>query len=384
MKYDVAVVGGGLVGLAMVAALQRGALKTALIESREANLTVRPQWDTRVYAISPGSQTFLAQIGAWPRLDPTRLAPITRMEVSGDDNGTISFDAFEAGAHELATIVEDVALRRALWQTIDAQGGVEKLVPAQPQALEVAADSAHLRLSDGRELQARLVIGADGCDSWLRGAANISSSIKPYAANGLVANFRSEKPHRDIARQWFRGDSVLAWLPLPDNHISIVWATPHGQALLALAPHDFEQTVQENGSDVLGRLELVNEPALFPLQLLRVPTPIGRRVALIGDAAHGVHPLAGQGVNLGFLDAACLAAELNRPAAKADCGHTGLLRRYVRARKLDTLAMQLATHGLQKLFERPDPFVSKLRNWGLDLTDRQGWLKTIFMRHAFG
>lgn len=384
MTYDVIVVGGGLVGLAMAAALERGGIKIALVEAREPDLAASAAWDTRVYAISPGSQRFLEQLGVWQRLDPARLAPITRMEVAGDDNGMIEFDAFDAGASELATIVEASALQRALWQVLDASDNLDKLIGAEPRGLEITSDAAHLALDNGMRLQARLVIGADGGESWVRQATNISSSTYRYAADGLVANFRVQRAHRGIARQWFRGDSVLAWLPLPDRHISIVWATPRAKELAALSGPQLAQAVEQGGSGDLGRLESVNKAAFFPLRLLKVATPIAQRIVLIGDAAHNVHPLAGQGVNLGFADAATLAAQLSQPAAKRDYGHAGLLRRYARARKADVIAVQAATHGLQKLFAAHHPAVRRLRNYGLDMTNSQGWLKDIFIRHAFG
>lgn len=368
----------------MAAALQRGSLKTALVESRQPDLTPLLAWDTRVYAISPGSRKFLEEIGAWQHLDAQRIAPIMRMEVHGDAGGMIAFDAFEAGASELAVLVEDSALRRALWRTIEASATVTTLMPAYPKRLEVSDNHARLVLEQGEVVESRLIIGADGSNSWLRHAAGIASTALTYCADGLVANFCVERNHRGIARQWFRGESVLAWLPLPEQHISIVWATPNGRKLAAMPAQELAEMVRSAGNDELGTLTLVNKPALFPLQLLRVSLPVGQRLALIGDAAHGVHPLAGQGVNLGFLDAAVLALELNRPTARADCGHAGLLRRYARTRKLDIIAMQAATHGLQRLFERPSLLLRELRNRGLDLTNSQGWLKALLVSHAFG
>lgn len=384
VQYDVVIVGGGLVGLAMAAALQRSALKVALVESRTPDLGTYDEWDTRVYAISPGSQKFIVELGVWQQLDAARMVPITRMEIAGDAGGMIMFDAFDAGVSALASIVEDSALRRAFWQTIDAAGAIDRYVPAAPSSFEVIADTTQLQLDSGERLSARLVVAADGGDSWLRRAANIDSTMHRYAAQGLVANFRVLCSHQGVARQWFRDDSVLAWLPLPNNHISIVWATPAAGQLAALSAQALARSVQQNGSDVLGELELVNTPAVFPLQLLQVMSVIGERVALIGDAAHSVHPLAGQGINLGFLDAKALAAKLTDTAARGDCGHAGLLRGYARARKADVLAMQAATHGLQKLFAQQNPLLRGLRNHGLDLTNSQAWLKALFMRHAFG
>lgn len=382
--YDVVIVGGGLVGLAMAGALQHSALKIALVDTREPDLTATKAWDTRVYAISPGSQTFLAGLGGWQNLDVARVQPITRMEIAGDAGGMMTFDAFDAGVSELATIVEESALRRALRSALNRGASVDCYIPFTPTALEITPDLVRLQLDRGKCLSARLIIAADGTDSWVRRAANIDSTQYRYAADGLVANFRTERAHHGVARQWFHGDSVLAWLPLPENHISIVWATPRAAQLAGLEPHALARAVLTHGTETLGELQLVNKPALFPLSLTRVAMPIRDRVALIGDAAHSVHPLAGQGINLGFMDAAALAAQLTQSTARADCGHASLLRAYVRTRKPDVMAMQLATHGLQKLFAEPNPLLRVLRNRGFDISNRQAWLKQLFIRHAFG
>lgn len=379
--HDVIIVGAGLVGLAACAGLQRAGLRVGLIDARAPKFDVQPGWDTRVYAISPGSERFLSTLGAWQRLDPQRLNPILRMRVRGDADGMIEFDAYEAGAPRLATIGEDAALKRALWQSID-QKDMEIAFGVAPVALTTHETHASLALADGREMQARLVLGADGVDSWVRAAANLASHSFRYAASGLVANFSCEQDHQDVARQWFLGDSVLAWLPLPQQHMSIVWATPQAKELAQLDREAFAGRVAEAGGFSLGSLALVNTPAIFPLQLLRVKTPIAPRVALIGDAAHGVHPLAGQGVNLGFLDVDALLVQLAAPRARADVGHASLLRAYARARAFDVSAMQLATHGLERLFAQRG--LRSLRNRGLSLTNSQQALKNFFINIAFG
>lgn len=379
--HDVIIVGAGLVGLAACAGLQRAGFSVALVDARTPDFDVRPRWDTRVYAISPGSERFLSTLGAWQRLDAERMSAILRMRVHGDADGMIGFDAYEAGAPRLATIVEDSALKQALWQSIDDKD-IDLFFGTPPQTLTTHDTHACLTLADGDALHARLVIGADGIDSWVRSAANIASSSHHYAASGLVANFECERSHQHVAEQWFLGDSVLAWLPLPQQHISIVWATTEADTLAALPAEALAQRVAKAGAWTLGQMKLVNRPAVFALQLLRVRSPIAARVALIGDAAHGVHPLAGQGVNLGFLDAEALLAALTPARARADVGHAGLLRAYARARALDVSAMQLATHGLERLFAQHG--LSTLRNRGLGLTNSQQALKNLFIRFAFG
>lgn len=379
--YDVIIVGAGLVGLAACAGLQRAGLRIALVDARAPKFDSPTGWDTRVYAISPGSERFLSTLGAWQRLEQRRLNPIVCMRVHGDSDGIIEFDAYEAGAPRLATIAEDSALKQALWQSIDDKD-IDVAYGAAPIALAVDETHASLTLADGREMQARLVVGADGIDSWMRGAASIASQSFRYAASGLVANFYCERDHRDVAQQWFLGDSVLAWLPLPQQHISIVWATPQARDLTQLRREAFAERVAEAGGFSLGRLELVNTPAIFPLQLLRVKTPIAPRVALVGDAAHGVHPLAGQGANLGLLDVDALLTQIGSARARADVGHASLLRAYARARAFDVSAMQLATHGLERLFAQRG--LRSIRNGGLNLTNSQQALKNFFINFAFG
>lgn len=379
--HDVIIVGAGLVGLAACAGLQRAGLRVALIDARAPKFEAQPDWDTRVYAISPGSERFLSTLGVWQRLEQRRLNPIVRMRVHGDTDGIIEFDAYEAGAPRLATIAEDSALKQALWHSIN-DGDIDIVFGAAPVALAVHDTCAALTLDDGREMQARLVVGADGADSWVRGAASIATRTFRYSASGLVANFLCERDHQNVAQQWFLGDSVLAWLPLPQQHISIVWATPRARELAQLSRETFAERVAEAGGFRLGSLQLVNTPAIFPLQLLRVKTPIAPRVVLIGDAAHSVHPLAGQGVNLGFLDVDALLAQLATPRARADVGHASLLRAYARARAFDVSAMQVATHGLERLFAQRG--LRSLRNRGLNLTNSQQALKNFFINFAFG
>ncbi|MDA8382874.1 MAG: UbiH/UbiF family hydroxylase [Betaproteobacteria bacterium] len=384
MDFDVIVVGGGLVGSAFAAALQDSGFDVALVEAQPPQPPSTQDWDVRVYAISPGNQAFLARLGAWTRVPDTRVAPVQGMDVRGDGGGRLRFDALGAGLPELAFILEGGQLGHALWRGLEQQSNLTRLGGARPQALRFEDAHATIAFSDGRHLTARLIVGADGARSWVRAAAGIAAEPRAYGQLGVVANFETEKPHGHLARQWFRGDGILAFLPLPGNRISIVWSTPepHARALLALGEAAFCERVRAAGHDALGALSLLTPPAGFPLRLLRLSSLVRPRLALIGDAAHNVHPLAGQGVNLGFHDARCLAATLKAAGHERDCGDYLGLRRYDRARKEDILAMQLVTDGLERLFRMRHPLVRWGRNLGLDLTNRQDWLKNALVRHA--
>ncbi len=388
MTFDLVIVGAGLVGSSLALALQGSGLSVALVEPRPpAPLPRDESWDVRVYAISPGSAAFLEAGGAWALLDRERLCPVTEMEVFGDGGRSrLHFSAYDAGIPELAFILESRQLQAAIWEALETREDLDRFCPANCAELEFGRDAATLRLEDGRTLQAKLVVGADGADSWVRAQAEIAASPRPYGQMGVVANFSTSIPHGGVARQWFREDGVLALLPLPGDRVSMVWSAWDEKAseLLALEPPALCAAIHEATGGAAGELNLLTPAAAFPLRLLRPKTCIGPRLALIGDAAHNVHPLAGQGVNLGFGDARELATVLRERGVQPDCGHRSLLRRYERSRREDVLAMQLTTDGLQKLFNNKDPVLRELRNWGLGLTDRLGPLKNFLTRTALG
>jgi ubiquinone biosynthesis UbiH/UbiF/VisC/COQ6 family hydroxylase len=252
--------------------------------------------------------------------------------------------------------------------------------------LTLTAEAARLELRDGRALHAKLIVGADGADSWVRAQAPIEVKISHYGQQAVVANFSTAKPHYDIAYQWFRRDGVLALLPLPGNRVSMVWSTAQENAarLLALPHDDLAAEVAASADGVVGELKVITSPAAFELRLQRVARLVRPRLALIGDAAHNVHPLAGQGVNLGFRDARELARVLAQRGAQTDCGDYHLLRRYERARQEDILATGLTTDALQKLFSSERPWLTGLRNFGLRVTNNQLQLKNLLVRHAVG
>lgn len=382
-KFDIVIVGGGLAGLALAVALKRSRLSIAVIETKVPAWPAG--WDARIYAISPANARFLEQIGAWHHLDGSRIVPVRAMEIHGDAGGRLDFSAYDAGVGELAWIVEASAIQRELWETVRRQGNVTLFCPASPEALNIDGAAA-VTLTDGRTVCGGLVVAADGADSWTRSAAGIQVSFKPYGHHGVVANFTTQRPHRDTAFQWFRDDGVLAYLPLPGNLVSIVWSTPaeHAEELLALPGEAFCSQVAEAGRGRLGALSLIGPPAAFPLRLMRAPRTVAPCLALLGDAAHTIHPLSGHGINLGFQDARVLAETLVTKPEHVDCGDPVWLRRYERARKEEVLALQSVTDGLHNLFAPSFRPLALLRNAGLSLTNHLPIVKDALVRYAMG
>jgi ubiquinone biosynthesis UbiH/UbiF/VisC/COQ6 family hydroxylase len=245
-------------------------------------------------------------------------------------------------------------------------------------------EAAHLKLQDGREIKAKLIVGADGRDSWVRHQAGMAEAPTPYHQHGVVANFSTSKAHNSTAYQWFKPESILALLPLPGKRVSIVWSvSPEKSAeLLSLTHEELCKQVSDASQGLLGDLEVLTPSASFSLRVLNLAHITKPRLALIGDAAHNVHPLAGQGVNLGFRDARQLAEVLLQSGANADCGEINLLRKYESARREDILSMQLTTDALKHLFINDNPLLRALRNLGLKTTNHITPLKKMLVRHA--
>ncbi|HEX5864479.1 MAG TPA: UbiH/UbiF family hydroxylase [Casimicrobiaceae bacterium] len=387
IDYDVAILGAGLVGMALAAALARQGLRVALLERSALAAFDGPagaeDWDQRVYAVSPGSAEFLRGLGAWQRLAADRIAAIEVMDVHGDSEGAIAFSAYELGERALAWIVENRALAAALVEVVRTAERVDVLAPCEPNAVAWSADVAQVTLADGRSLSARLVVGADGVRSWVRREAGIAREPQAYGQTAIVANFAAERAHRGRAFQWFiEREGVLAWLPLPGRRISIVWSAPDVLAaeLLALDAAPFAARVGAAGGLALGALTLVTPPAAFPLSFLKLRSVVEHRLALVGDAAHGVHPLAGQGVNLGFGDAAPLAGVLAARGPVADAGARILLERYARKRALPVLSMQIVTDGLVRLFGAPG--LRLLRNRGMTVVGKLATVRRLLAQPA--
>jgi ubiquinone biosynthesis UbiH/UbiF/VisC/COQ6 family hydroxylase len=341
-----------------------------------------------VFAISPGSATYLRALGAWQMLAPARIEPVEAMHVAGDVGATMEFSAYELGERALAWIVEERALRAALLP-LAFEAGVEVIGGAVLNALDWTPDAAALTLTEtggsAQVLSTKLIVGADGARSWVRQAAGLASQPQPYGQTAVVANFACARAHHGVARQWFRTDgSVLAWLPLPGRRISMVWSAPDALAtqLRTLDAAALAARVADAGGHALGALAPITAAASFPLALLKLRATIAHRVALVGDAAHGVHPLAGQGVNLGFGDVEALAGVLAERGPAADPGAPVLLERFARRRAEPVLAMQTVTDGLVRLFGPTHPWLKTLRNAGLTAVDRLPIIKRALAQPA--
>lgn len=385
-QFDLTIVGGGLAGASLAVALRDSNLRVALVDSVAPRRAEFGAWDARIYAVSPANASFLQAIGAWRHLDPERMTPIRAMQIFGDAGGGLKFSAFDTGVSELGWILESSLMAWELWESAKRQSNLTLFCPAAPTELVFRHDAAVLHLDDGSALSSRLVVGADGRDSWVRQAAGLSATNTPYNEKGLVANFSTEKNHNNTALQWFRDDGVLAYLPLPGNRISIVWSTPTEQAdeLCRLSETQLCERVAEAGEHRLGRLNLLTPPQAFPLRLMRVPTIVAPRLALVGDAAHGIHPLSGHGINLGFQDARELADLLVAARPWLDIGDERFLQRYQRARREEIFLLQSTTHGLRRLFGSGQPGARPLRNFGLSLTNGLPFLKNVLVRYALG
>jgi len=383
--FDVAVVGGGLLGKTSALALAQSGLKVALLAAPAQPMQAGQVYDSRVYAFSSSSQALLEKLRIWQALDTARMTPVYDMRVYGDTLAQLHFSAFQAAVPQLAWIVESGLVERALDTALHFQPQVS-WIAQRAQGLSVSDQGAALTLDNGAVLEVQLVIGADGAHSWVRSQTEAKIKQRDYAQTGVVANFRAALPHGETAYQWFRDGEIIALLPLPDQHVSLVWSahTEHAQTLLALDPAQLAAEVERAVGERLGALECVTPARGFPLVFQEVDRLIAPRVALVGDAAHAIHPLAGQGMNLGMRDVATLSEILGQRESFRHLGDMILLRRYERARRADIQKLSLTTDGLQRLFAAPGAMVRGMRNAGMSLLAAQPWLKRWLISHALG
>ncbi|WGY68839.1 UbiH/UbiF family hydroxylase [Burkholderia cepacia] len=383
--FDVAVVGGGLVGKTAALALTQSGYKTALLAQPATPRPADLAFDTRVYALSSSSQALLERLRVWQALDHSRLAPAYDMRVYGDAHAELHFSAYQASVPQLAWIAESSLVETSLDAALRFQPNLTWF-DARAQGFDVRADAAVLTLSSGQVLEADLIVGADGAHSWVRSQMGAKVERRDYRQTGVVANFKASLPHRETAYQWFHEGEIVALLPLPDGHVSLVWSahTAHADELLALDPAQLAAEVERVSHGQVGTLECVTPAAGFPLALQTVDKLIAPRVALVGDAAHLIHPLAGQGMNLGLRDVAALADAIAGKESFRNLGDTVLLRRYERSRREDIRALMVATDGLQRLFAVPGSLAKAVRNAGMAFVGAQPLVKRWLVSAALG
>jgi 2-octaprenylphenol hydroxylase len=396
--FDAIVAGRGAVGAAAALGLAQAGLRVAWVGP-----PARPSpdddtaWDTRVFALSPGTRTLLRALRVWDALPAARIAPVYDMRVypgPGDGAPELHLDAYSGRVDALAWIVEQRTLMRTLEDALRFAGIVTLDDTVTAMAVDGDGPAGRVRLdtASGRPLGARLVVAADGADSTLRTLAGIEARVRYYGQRGIVCNFDTSLPHGDTAYQWFGPAlGVLALLPLPDDgpgaahgRASMVWSAPEALAaeLLALTPEALAARVAQASHGVLGELRPIAPARAFALRLIRVARLVAPRLVLVGDAAHAMHPLAGQGMNVGFADVAGMLAVLRGREFYRDLGDALLWRRYERARRESVSLMQDATDGLQRAFgPLPAPLVG-LRDLGWRAVARSDWIRRRMIAQA--
>lgn len=386
---DAIVAGAGVVGAAIALGLARAGLRVAVVEPRPT-----PAWDDeaardlRVFALAPASVRLLQGLGVWDEIAARRAQAYREMRVwDAGGAGELHFRAQDIGTGALGHIVEQSAIQVALWDALQRERGVELHCPARVTSLQPQADEVALELDSGDRLAARIAIAADGADSALRTLAGLDVSGHAYGQRGLVAYVESDLPHADTAWQRFLPTGPLALLPCAGGLGSIVWTLPDADAaaMLALDDSAFDAALTRAFGARLGAMRVVSPRAAFPLRLQLAQRYVAGRVALAGDAAHVVHPLAGQGVNLGLQDAAALIESLG--AAHADGRDPGaplLLRRYERVRRSENAIAARAFDGINRLFSNEALLPTLLRGPALGMLNRVAFIKRMLVRHAAG
>jgi len=412
LKSKIVVVGAGPVGLAFalgaatlrnaeVTLIERNTLAPALALARLSDdicLLKAAEYDTRVYALSPGSKTFLTQLGVWQRLPAARVTDVDAMQVWGDDvarESQIKFTENEPVAYIVEHAALMTALVNALIESVETHENIRVMTGTSITSItsfDTFSGSGARRkisLSDESDITANLIVGADGARSLVRELAGISAKKFDYESDGVVANFRAEKAHNNIARQWFLGDgiggkSVLAYLPLPNQQISIVWSMSkrHADELVSRDAGTFAAAVSQATNYALGKLTPASEVVRVGLQKLTATQWVRPGLALIGDAAHAIHPMAGQGANLGFADARELLSALHNRCALSAIGDLRVLRSYERARREDAASMGAVTHGLRALYLSDAMIAKRVRNQGLNVLNQMAVVKELVMNRA--
>ena len=422
MRCEIGVIGNGAVGKAAALGLAQAGMRVILLGPEgSVNKTIKPEWDARVFALNHTAKNLLSSLKVWDALDMQRVAPVESMHVfgsapaasaseapatvaaatsavinsdtatsaisagSGFPNADLQMDAYTAHQDAMAWILEDQNLNQALDAALRFAPNIQ-MVTGKTSAM--SSDFTELTLETGEVIEADLWIGADGAQSWMRNQAGIGLDYRSYGQRGVVANFTCAKPHHGVAHQWFAGEQgIVALLPLPGQQVSLVWSAPDALATV-LEQEGVDQLALRLAvfcDGVLGELTPLppHRAQSFPLNFIRPHAIVGPHLALIGDAAHVVHPVAGHGMNLGFADVVTLLESIAERESWRSCGDPRVLQRYARARKEDIILMQLTTDSLVRLFGMQSTLQTGLQ-LGMTILNRLPFLKNQLVRHAMG
>ena len=391
-RVDVLISGGGMVGLPLGLALAQGGLKTVIADAAPPAKVLEPNFDGRVSALAYASVRMLRALGVWEGLAPN-AQPIREILVTDGQVGkpaspfSLHFDADEVGAEALGHIAENRHIRAALYKTVEASPNLELMAPATVTSVRMEAGGAVARLKDGEEISAALVIAADGRDSALRTQMGMQVIGWSYPQTGIVATVEHEKPHNGVAYEHFLPSGPFAILPMTGNRSSLVWTEAKSKApgLLALDEEKFNAELAQRFGAHLGKTKAAGPRWSYPLSFHIARDFVRTRFALAGDCAHGIHPIAGQGLNLGLKDAAALAEVLlDAGRLGRDIGALDTLKRYERWRRFDSFALAASTDALNRLFSNDIAPLRHLRDLGLGIVDSIAPARRFFMRHAGG
>jgi 2-octaprenyl-6-methoxyphenol hydroxylase len=386
-QTDIVIVGAGLAGGVMAVALASAGLRCVLVDHQPAPEQLAPEFDGRASAIAQAPKQMLDSLGIW-RCVPAEESPILDIRVSdGDSRLFLHYDHEEVGAPALGYMVENRHLRFAIQQAVEESERLQLIAPAEISSIEAGPDDVCVTLAGGERISAHMVIAADGRQSKTRESASIQVTAWDYGQTGFVCTVAHEHPHQNVAHERFLPAGPFAILPLTGNRASIVWTEkePAAAHIKSLDDDDFMAALARRFGDFLGELELVSPRWAYPLSLQFARTSTADRLALIGDASHAMHPIAGQGLNMGLRDVAALAEVLtDAHRLGLDIGAAHVLAGYERWRGFDNMLMLASTDGLNRLFSNDLPPVRLARDLGLAVVNKIGPLKKTFMRHAMG
>ncbi len=381
---DIIVVGAGLVGLSAAVAFSQLGKSVVLVDAKKDEIKKTNTWDSRIYALTPATENWLRALGVWQHVDTARVNEIHAMHLWSDSSKSpLSLADSDANIEKLGVIAENRNLTHALQANIHAASGVV-VKHATCKSIENTAQAICLTLDDGAQISAKLLVAADGANSFVRKQMNIATKSKPLHQTAIVANFSSEKSHQKIAHQWFGVHETMALLPLVGKNVSLVWSlsTEMAHQLLLLDKAALAARVGEKSKQMLGDLRLEGEVLSFALNQATATQLVAERVVIIGDAAHQIHPMAGQGVNLGFRDVIAVQDLLAKTHAMQDIGEYVFLREYERGRKADIMRINGLTSGLDALFASEYEILKKLTNFGMRTLNKRDSIKKVLIKQA--